>query len=1064
MKNTFLCHIYILFLFSVLGTACNEKKDIVNLGEKELYFDESLASISAEGDSAFWLGSKTGDIWYIKQQRFQSYSIATDCIYKIVTDSVLPDGRMCWVGIHNSGLQKWELTESHSLLLEKYAISNKDYNYSVYDILLIDDRIYVATSQGIYVKSRNDKGELKLVYPTDRNNETGVGRPFIVNNLCQYGENSLFCSTQEGLIRIDLSDNNVTVSHGGEQICGISVYDDEICLLTPGKLYIEDTEGNIKHEIELKSSPRIYYRLNNIHYLLSETYLLLSEDLKSFIHVPLRRKIPQFCNNVIATDIQNGFTLLVTEHALWDIPVHLSIFNTNGEVIASCADGHTIFYVNASNELYRQSVGESVATKILDIPKSEAVSGLMTDGRYVYYISNKQVLKRLKVNRGYITNQLFSSPKVLYRSPTKITAFYLRQESRGSRIYLGIQDDLVCIDGNGKSVLIDALHNKYITAFYSLPHTDNLYVSTLNDGVYYGPDNQLENIDGTENDRFIRDISVTAGHNPLLMILTNHYLLCKEHNDSVPLKGYNKLLKVNDSLFYALPEYGLEMYVIDDERIKKQGSYYQDIRFNPKASLVLNDVLYLGSDIGVMKLDAFSVDTVGWVDMESSVPNLTMLLAVMAFVSIMLFIVCWEFFRRKNSREKIINIQLDDLQSRLTDLERIAHFIGEDGINEVEELKRLFQSISPDTSDLSVIKHLSEKIMKKNREFVFKLSRKLEMQTLGINRYEAFEGEKLMNASRRALASDNLESISSQVEINDAWLNRIAEYMQKVADYKDKLKDTLILDGVNSEINQDIEDFTNDIRQKELSELSENIQKMDTDFEHIYGAEASEKIGARISVYLEKLQEVERQQDGQEVSRVNKLIASDLKELSYGKKQGDRIILLRKLAIIDDNIKLILLKNRISILIREYCVVVDKIKAEDDRGIVKSSIDEKIQLQTQTVKNEIEKAIKDFYQAISKDDEAFLIRILQSRKLESLTAQALALQIAMPTIKRSYIIGLLDKNKDKNKNGEDSLAPIISRLSSKLKQNKDSLENHVKQYPYSVVSDVLQLVKMNSKE
>lgn len=134
MKNIFLCPIYILFLFSVLGTACNEKKDIANLGEKELYFDESLASISAEGDSAFWLGSKTGDIWYIKQQHFQSYSIATDCIYKIVTDSVLPDGRTCWVGIHNSGLQKWEFTENHSLLLEKYAIPNKGYNYSVYDI------------------------------------------------------------------------------------------------------------------------------------------------------------------------------------------------------------------------------------------------------------------------------------------------------------------------------------------------------------------------------------------------------------------------------------------------------------------------------------------------------------------------------------------------------------------------------------------------------------------------------------------------------------------------------------------------------------------------------------------------------------------------------------------------------------------------------------------------------------------------------------------------------------------------------------------------------------------
>ena len=62
--------------------------------------------------------------------------------------------------------------------------------------------------------------------------------------------------------------------------------------------------------------------------------------------------------------------------------------------------------------------------------------------------------------------------------------------------------------------------------------------------------------------KLIRDISVTGGHEPLLMMLTNHHLICREYNDSVSLKGYNKLLKVNDTLFYALPEFGLVKYVV----------------------------------------------------------------------------------------------------------------------------------------------------------------------------------------------------------------------------------------------------------------------------------------------------------------------------------------------------------------------------------------------------------------------------------------------------------------------------------------------------------------------
>lgn len=130
----------------------------------------------------------------------------------------------------------------------------------------------------------------------------------------------------------------------------------------------------------------------------------------------------------MATDKVNGYTVLITENALWDIPLHLGIFNAKGEIVASCSDGDDIYYVNADNELYHQHTGSPEAFKIAEIPDDEVVSGMMADDKFLYYISNKQVLKRIKVRQRYIGNVLFASSQVLYQSPTKITASYLKKK------------------------------------------------------------------------------------------------------------------------------------------------------------------------------------------------------------------------------------------------------------------------------------------------------------------------------------------------------------------------------------------------------------------------------------------------------------------------------------------------------------------------------------------------------------------------------------------------------------------------------------------------------------
>lgn len=98
--------------------------------------------------------------------------------------------------------------------------------------------------------------------------------------------------------------------------------------------------------------------------------------------------------------------------------------------MASCSDGDDIYYVNADNELYHQHTGSPEAFKIAEIPDDEVVSGMMADDKFLYYISNKQVLKRIKVRQRYIGNVLFASSQVLYQSPTKITASYLKKKPK----------------------------------------------------------------------------------------------------------------------------------------------------------------------------------------------------------------------------------------------------------------------------------------------------------------------------------------------------------------------------------------------------------------------------------------------------------------------------------------------------------------------------------------------------------------------------------------------------------------------------------------------------------
>lgn len=1037
----------ILLLLAMAG--CNKNEQHKTIGEKEFYFDEQLASISTDGDSGCWIGSGTGDIWYIGDHVQRSYNIGTDRIYKVAADRREPGLVKYWLGIRNSGLQKRIVADGHPTLLNKYRIPVKGYSYSVYDILVTDDMIYVATSQGLYgLKMGNDT--LTPLYPGEDSETVRTGRPFMTHNICRCGNSCVVVASQYGMIRIDLATRQVTVKHEGERIYNVSVADNKIYAISDNKLYIDAPDGTTLEVVPLKFSAHVHHKVGKTHYFIDGGHVVLSENLHDFVPVTLRRKVPQYCNNVISTEGRKGFTLMLTDNALWRIPHHTGIFNVTGEILAACTDGTNLYYVNSANEIYRQDCNDSVATKIYNLPGGETVGKLMTAGGNLFYISNQRKVVRLDIHNTFLQNEIMTTSKVIYDAPTKITASYAKETENGYTIYVGIHDELVCIDNDNRINTVRCMSGKYITAFYSAPGSNTIYISTLNKGVFCGCDNNFKLISNTQDNHFIRDIAVTSEHIPLMMMLTNHHLILNEFNDTTETKGFNRLLYVNDTLFYTMPEHGIQQYLINNGQAVLTKEDFTDIRFNPNASFVLDGKVYLGSDIGVLKIDPFNANATKWIIFNSNVSDIRMALITGSFVLILIITTLVAYRRKKAAHRKMIRMQIDDLHKRLEGLSAITGLDnGNDKVN-IDTLKKELEQLCVNHKNINEqITMMSEKIMQTNRNIGIKLSKLLNKQIEQIAQFDAYEMPTLIEESHEAEATDNTEYIMQQVVKNEKWLTMFTTETERLEEYRRNVEGTIMIEGVTDIMVSQLAELTESIRHKKLSELREDIRQLDRQYRYLFSRDALKKAEQYITTRREKIAPMA------ETDEVAAALVTHIDRQIAGMGSKDRIEMLRELYLTDCRINQMLIRKEIADNIREYTELRESVISENEKRVVKK-FDTKLELEiadhTSFITENIERLIASFYRYMEKTDKEIMNTVLKFPNLSAQSPKVLVLLIADAKVKRVCLPGILGMFGNMN--------PVISRLiNNRLKPGQDLLKEYAEKHPTSMVCYILKLTE-----
>ena len=1023
-----------MLIYGFALTSYDDK--VLSLNETEYYFNDRLASISSEGDSAIWIGTEFGEVCLSDGSSLQQIRLGDDRIYKVYTENKDGNKRICWVGERNAGLAKWDIEKGTAIRMAEYGIKSKGVHYSVYDIEIAQGKLFAATSQGVFVLDLLQKNaQLKMIYPQKEEKNYKVGEPFVAKKIVKLPTDDILIATQKGVLHINLHTMQTRVTHQDEVINDISLIGKNVNILAGDRFYVENIRGDLKQKVQLDFHANVFYNVGGAYCFLDNSQAMLSRDLEHFFTIPLRRKIPVYCNNVVVTDHHSGYVMLVTENALWKVPVHQSMFNENAPIVSACSDnvGNT-YYISARNEIFMQPKGSHQAKKIFDfIHESPIVEAKAHDG-YLYYVNSRREVKRIWLTSNFVRNLLLARKEILFHSQAKITSLGMTIGD-DVRLYLGVQDGLVVINPETHEVdSIKKFDDKYITNFYCQGKDNgNLYLTTLNHGIFYGKNNEFKQIEGSSNLENIRSMAITEEFPPQMLVLTGNTLLLNGKDDTLDAKGEDCLIAVGDSIVYSLPEFGIRKYRKKGDKLVLVGDFYHDVRFDKQAMIAQNGNICLGCELGILSFTAGNENRAQWVEIVNS--SITRRVLVMSAISILLLfsIIVLTYYRYRVLSIRQIHVRKADLKKRLQELETVCMLLPENYVQEIEQLKS-------DINDVGIggchtwkqnnekMAELSDTIMRMNRNTALLLLKQIDKQRERLLPLEIADSKQLLAATEEALQQGKIEILRSQALVNDRWLKNYEKVKMELHGYTLHLHQMLMIDGLTKGLMEHIEEYKELLTTKSMSVLESDLNSIRSDYERIMGQEALQilfKFKVKRNKQLAAL-------NGED--RVVLAVKSQFDSITADMEHQERLVLLRQLKHTNERIKQVLLRAELAKAMKQFAVTRDTYSTESE------------------VAHHIEELIAMLYSSIQNTDPRLISQILKFNGWDNQQAKVLMLLMTDPKVKRTDIPGMIRVI--------GNLNPVISRLmKNKIKPAEDDLRQYVDRHPASMAAYILTLIE-----
>ena len=658
----------------------------------ELFFEERLASITGDSDSArFYIGTEDGVVFVYSKEGIVKYNTPFNRIYCVRRDREALG--YYWVGTRNMGLKRCQLKGDSLVKVQSYTIPVKGDRYSVYDICYHNDTLYLGTSNGLFHTSpqKSLSGNLELEVCWKKGN---LGDPVVVRKLCSDGE-YLFFTTEKGILKRKGNVNDTVIPDVADVTFFPSLCksDDGVKALIDNTLYSFIGEKVLPTTIDHMCMD--FLQSNNNLYQVSGKDSLFVNGVGRILPSPARQE----CRNLIADDPLHDQVLLVTSHHLLRIPHHYTLPNwgyNHVSVSASCTDENgNAFFLLGSN-LFELKHGDSIAEEIFSCQYPPTL--MTTCNGQFYFVSNGQL--QCMNDKGNIVKS--------YNLVKEATAL----GSHGGIVYIGVRDRIQMLkDGQLHDVELKDENDSivqfpFITAF-RVRNDDELYVATLNDGVFKGKDAHFSRVKELSDElthRFIRDIACKGD---TTFVLTHKQLWIHTPQHTLPpisSPGFNRLL-VNGSNIVAVADFGLREFFINQDSIGYKDSF-QDWSFIPEVSLDCLDRKLVCRSSGVLLIDepmSKVIEKQHWIEFKPKWEfdsNWKLVLTCAGIALLLLLLVGWQM-RRLHKRElESKDEESQKIISLLNRLRRQLDAIRSYGLSNYESIKRQADKVQDDAVQL----------------------------------------------------------------------------------------------------------------------------------------------------------------------------------------------------------------------------------------------------------------------------------------------------------------------------------------------------------------------------
>lgn len=1053
-----LFYLYLLLIvpLAAIFSACTDGKDEARLEKREYTLDEQLSFLAPEGDSAYWIGGEWGSLWRYDNVWWQHYHLGTERLYVAALErKESEDEQIIWLGVRNSGLQLWRLNAktNEGRRLKTFSIPGKGELFSAYDVVLTADKVFVATSQGLFYKERNDTDPLKPLYP--ENIPYHRGKALVAKDLSWDGKNTIAVATQNGLMLTHITSPRPKIFHEGESILHVYAYDGHFYSLAENRLYEDDSQGTSVAVTSLDFTARGYFQAGGVHYFVGSTNLVLSEDLQDFVFHPLEAHVPDDAHKFSLFSPSTNFAFLLTDMSLLKIPYHSKVFSQTPAIVSSCNDNKSTYYLSAENELYFQASPQEKAKRIYSFSPSVTMSLIGATNGTLYYLSERQTVKKISLTDSYLENQIFASEEEIYTTNSKVTRALLKARSTTPpRLLLGVQDGLVAVDETGRTDTLEAFSRCYITSFYAPAQSPNIYLSTMNNGLYYGTDFKYDLIPGTAHQVNVRDMFVSGDYRSSIVTLTGHSLILNHPKDSLEVKGLHRLLPGNDTIFYALSEQGISKFIIGDGRIRPAGTFYKDIHFHPQASYVLDGKMYLASSLGVLTFNVDEETRPQWLEFNEkvlfSLQNVGIaLLVVLLSVSVIL----WYVYGRRALGERNFRNRLRQIRHRIERVIQLYDFdketqgvIGDSLLREYHAAERSPQTEQRRDEQLAVI---NDMIIHHSQDVGLHSLAFLHRQTERIAALPCADQNAMLDASRNALSANNLEQISTQIGRNEKWLKAQEEIGEKCRRFEADAKGILSLKGVSDDFLLRLANFSEVRQQLPTEELLRHLAELEDSHGKMLSVE-SETLVAR---YLKEAEDY--LQEGAAFDDVQAALLAEASAFRDGIGDRPMLELLRKLSSFEHRLSVVRIKNQLAAQMERYAALVHEFHAANERRRLPKSeaeLQQEIAEATADIRPRIETLINRLYERLYRTDGVVLNEMLELNGAVNQQTRVLALLIAQPRVRRTNVPGMLGLYSNLN--------PVISRLvSGKIKVCEPQLRAYCTAHPSSPALYILRLAE-----